>query len=50
VTKVEGVPVEARERAAELARRGRERAQGYSWDATADATLASYERALAAHR
>jgi glycosyltransferase involved in cell wall biosynthesis len=35
-----------RERAAELVRRGRERAAGFGWDRTARAALESYERAL----
>jgi glycosyltransferase involved in cell wall biosynthesis len=39
-----------RTRAAGLAVAGRRRAHGYSWDATARATLESYERAVAAER
>jgi glycosyltransferase involved in cell wall biosynthesis len=35
-------------RAADLAERGRKRAEEFTWAATAEATLASYERALAA--
>jgi glycosyltransferase involved in cell wall biosynthesis len=35
-----------RERAAELVRRGRERAAGFGWDRTARAALASYDAAL----
>jgi glycosyltransferase involved in cell wall biosynthesis len=37
-----------RELSAGLARRGRERAQQFSWERTARLTLASYERALGA--
>ena len=36
-----------RELAAELARRGRERCRMFTWERTAEATLASYRRALA---
>lgn len=39
-----------RELAADLVRRGRARAELFSWKRTAEATLASYERALAARR
>jgi glycosyltransferase involved in cell wall biosynthesis len=35
------------ERAAELVRRGRERAAGFGWERTARSAIASYERALA---
>jgi glycosyltransferase involved in cell wall biosynthesis len=38
--------LEDRGRAAELVRRGHERAAGFGWDRTARAALASYERAL----
>ena len=39
--------LEDRELAADLARRGRERAASFSWARAAEATIASYERALA---